>query len=207
MSPSGYPDYPTSLPEKHILFWMMRDILCSLQQELSPLGPGKPRGTISRLRQGVITHKYPVTPIFFPMDDELQRIREKKLEELKKGIGGKQEKPGAKPAAQVLVLDERQFGTAVRDHPFLVVDLWAPWCGPCRMVAPVIEDLSAEFAGKISFGKLNTDENQRLAMRYGITAIPTIMLFAKGQLVDKIVGAYPKPTLRDRILRAFGLTG
>jgi thioredoxin 1 len=106
-----------------------------------------------------------------------------------------------------MVLDERQFPMAVRDHPYLVVDLWAPWCGPCRMVAPVIQDLATEFAGRISFAKLNTDENQRIAMKYGITAIPTIMLFAKGKLVEKIVGAYPKPLLRDRILRAFGMTG
>jgi thioredoxin 1 len=139
------------------------------------------------------------------MDDELQQIREKKLEELKRGLG-KPATPTAPPAAQVLVLGERQFGMAVRDHPFLVVDLWAPWCGPCRMVGPVIEELSAEFAGKISFGKLNTDENQRLARTYGITAIPTILLFARGQLVEKIVGAYPKQILRDRILRAFGMT-
>jgi thioredoxin 1 len=140
------------------------------------------------------------------MDDELQRIREKKLEELKRGLGEKPAGPEAKPAAQVLVLDERQFGRAVKDHPFLVVDLWAPWCGPCRKVGPVIEELAAEFAGRISFGKLNTDENQRLAMTYGITAIPTIMLFARGQLVDKVVGAYPKQMLRDRILRAFGVS-
>ena len=141
------------------------------------------------------------------MEDELQRIREKKLEELKRGLAEQPAKPEAPHAAQVLVLDERQFARAVRDHPYLVVDLWAPWCGPCRMVAPVIEELSAEFAGRISFGKLNTDENQRLAMTYGITAIPTIMLFARGQLVDKVVGAYPKQMLRDRVLRAFGLTG
>jgi thioredoxin 1 len=140
------------------------------------------------------------------MDDELQRIREKKLEELKRGLGGQQERPAAKPAAQVMVLDERQFARAVRDHPFLVVDLWAPWCGPCRMVGPVIEELAGEFAGRISFAKLNTDENQRLAMTYGITAIPTIMLFLQGKLVEKVVGAYPKPLLRDRILRAFGMT-
>jgi thioredoxin 1 len=95
----------------------------------------------------------------------------------------------------------------VRDHPFLVVDLWAPWCGPCRMVGPVIEELAGEFAGRISFAKLNTDENQRLAMTYGITAIPTIMLFLQGKLVEKVVGAYPKSLLRDRILRAFGMTG
>jgi thioredoxin 1 len=141
------------------------------------------------------------------MDDELQRIRERKLEELKRGLTEKPEKPAGKPAGQVMVLDERQFSMAVRDHPCLVVDLWAPWCGPCRMVAPVIQELATEFAGRISFAKLNTDENQRIAMKYGITAIPTIMLFAKGKLVEKIVGAYPKPLLRDRILRAFGMTG
>jgi len=139
------------------------------------------------------------------MDDDLQRIREKKLEELKRGLGGREEKAEAKPAGQVLVLDERQFPMAVRDHSYLVVDLWAPWCGPCRMVAPVIQELSAEFAGKITFAKLNTDENQGLAMKYGITAIPTIMLFARGKLVEKLIGAYPKPMLRDRILRAFGM--
>ena len=72
---------------------------------------------------------------------------------------------------------------------------------------PVIEELAAELAGKVSFGKLNTDENQRVAMSYGITAIPTILFFARGQLVEKIVGAYPKPILRDRILRAFGMAG
>jgi len=138
------------------------------------------------------------------MDDDLQRIREKKLEELK---GRFTEKPETKPAAQVLVLDERQFPMAVRDHPYLVVDLWAPWCGPCRTVAPVIQELSAEFEGKITFAKVNTDENQKIAMSYGITAIPTILLFARGKLIEKVIGAYPKPMLRDRILRTFGMTG
>ncbi|MDD1659310.1 MAG: thioredoxin [Methanomicrobiales archaeon] len=138
------------------------------------------------------------------MDDDLQRIREKKLEELKRGFA---EKPAAKPVAQVLVLDERKFPMAVRDYPYLVVDLWAPWCGPCRMVAPVIQELSAEFAGKITFAKVNTDENQKIALSYGITAIPTILFFARGKLVEKVVGAYPKQMLRDRILRAFGMTG
>ena len=138
------------------------------------------------------------------MDDDLQKIREKKLEELK---GRFTEKPEAKPAGQVLVLDERQFPMAVRDHPYLVVDLWAPWCGPCRTVAPVIQELSAEFEGKITFAKVNTDENQKIAMTYGITAIPTILLFAHGKLVEKVIGAYPKAKLRDRILHTFGMTG
>ncbi|MDD1671318.1 MAG: thioredoxin [Methanomicrobiales archaeon] len=140
------------------------------------------------------------------MDDELQRIREKKLEELKKGLSGKAEKPEGRPEGQVTVLDERQFAAAVRDHPFLVVDMWAPWCGPCRMVAPVIQELAREFAGRISFAKVNTDENRRIAMTYGISAIPTILLFARGKLAERVVGAYPKPALRDRILKAFGMT-
>jgi thioredoxin 1 len=140
------------------------------------------------------------------MDDELQRIREKKLEDLKRGLAGKNGKPAGKPAGQVIVLDERQFPMAVRDHPYLVVDLWAPWCGPCRMVAPVIQELATEFAGRIDFAKVNTDENQRVAMSYGITAIPTILLFARGRLVEKVIGAYPKQILRDRILRAFGMS-
>ena len=138
------------------------------------------------------------------MDDDLQRIREKKLEELKRGFA---EKPAPKPTGQVLVLDERQFPMAVRDHPYLVVDLWAHWCGPCRTVAPVVQELSAEFAGKITFAKVNTDENQKIAMSYGITAIPTILLFARGKLVEKVIGAYPKQMLRDRILRTFGMAG
>jgi thioredoxin 1 len=141
------------------------------------------------------------------MDDELQRIRERRLEELKRGVTEKPEKPAARPAGQVMVLDERQFPMAVRDNPYLVVDLWAPWCGPCRMVAPVIQELATEFAGRISFAKMNTDENQRIAMSYGITAIPTILLFARGKLVEKVIGAYPKQMLRDRILRTFGMTG
>jgi len=139
------------------------------------------------------------------MDDELQRIRERKLEEMRRSFTPRPERPGPGPEKMVTVLDDRQFPRAVQDTPFLVVDLWAPWCGPCRMVAPVIEELSAEFAGKISFAKLNTDENPRIAANYGITAIPTILLFAKGRLVERIIGAYPKQILRDRILRAFGI--
>ena len=139
------------------------------------------------------------------MDDDLQRIREKKLEEMKRSLTARPGKPVPGPVGKVIVLDERQFPVAVRDNPFLVVDLWAPWCGPCRMVAPVIEELSAEFAGKIAFAKLNTDENPKIAMSYGITAIPTILLFARGKLAERVIGAYPKQVLRDRILRAFGL--
>lgn len=81
----------------------------------------------------------------------------------------------------------------------VMVDFWAVWCGPCRMVAPTIEELAKEYAGKIKVGKLNTDENSDIASKYKIMGIPTIMFFKDGQKVDQIVGAVPKPQLKAKI--------
>lgn len=77
----------------------------------------------------------------------------------------------------------------------VVVDFWAPWCGPCRMVTPVLEDVSQKMNGKIKFVKLNTDENQKIAMDYQIMAIPSLLIFKDGQEVDRIVGLVPQEQL------------
>ena len=80
-----------------------------------------------------------------------------------------------------------------------VVDFWAEWCGPCRAIGPVIEDLSKEYTGKINVGKVNVDHNPEVSINYGITSIPAILFFKNGQVVDKLVGAQPKSNFVKKI--------
>ena len=81
----------------------------------------------------------------------------------------------------------------------VLVDFWAPWCGPCRAMSPTVDAIAAEYAGKIKVGKMNTDENQETAMRYRVASIPTLLLFKGGQVVDQWVGAMPKAELVKRL--------
>jgi len=85
-----------------------------------------------------------------------------------------------------------------------LVDFWAPWCGPCRMIAPVIEELAEDFDGKAKICKVNTDEEQEIAVEFGIRSIPTIMFFKNGKLIDTVVGAQSKQALADKINTLLG---
>jgi len=131
-------------------------------------------------------------------DDEVQRINEKKFEEMLRQ--GTKAKSAPVPAStKPIELSDANFHEVVGNHPLVVVDFWAPWCGPCRMVSPVLEELASEMSGRATFGKLNVDDNPETSQRFGIQGIPTIMVFKDGQPVDGIVGAAPKQMIEARI--------
>jgi len=120
-------------------------------------------------------------------DKELERIRTKKIEDLKKSSQEKEQLIN-----QPIILTDENFSATLTANDLLVVDFWAPWCAPCRTVGPIIEQLSKEYAGKVTFAKMNVDENQRVPSSFGIMSIPTIIVMQKGKIVETIVGAYPK---------------
>lgn len=104
----------------------------------------------------------------------------------------------------VLHLNEQDFDPALDQHPLLLVDFWADWCGPCKMLGPVIEELAADYDGRgVAVAKVNVDECQELAVRYGVMSIPTVILIQNGQEAERLVGLLPKENftaLIDRYL-------
>ncbi|MDI3497457.1 thioredoxin [Archaeoglobus sp.] len=131
--------------------------------------------------------------------DELELIRQKKLKEMMQKMSG--EEKAKKVLDSPVKLNSSNFDETLKNNENVVVDFWAEWCMPCKMIAPVVEELAKEYAGKVVFGKLNTDENPTIAARYGISAIPTLIFFKKGKPVDQLVGAMPKSELKRWVQR------
>ncbi len=125
--------------------------------------------------------------------DELESIRQRKMEELQKSLQGRQF-----PASPITLTDN-DLDQSVSKYPLMVVDCWAQWCGPCRMLSPVIDELASELQGKVVFGKLNVDENKMTAVKFGITSIPAMLVFREGKLVDQIIGAAPKQSIMEKL--------
>jgi len=104
-----------------------------------------------------------------------------------------------------LVVDSSDIDAVLNRFPNVVVDCWAPWCRPCLAIAPTIEAMAKDYKGKIVFVKMNTDENQKFAMKHKIMNIPTLMIFKNGKAADRVIGARPRKSLEKMIFEALGL--
>lgn len=133
------------------------------------------------------------------MDEELEDLRNKKMEQLKEKYMNGGKNMGENLPNTPLIVTDADIDEHTKKYPTVVIDCWAPWCGPCQMVGPVIEELAKEMQGKVVFGKLNVDENPATSAKHQIMSIPTLLVFKNGDLVDRLVGAYPKEELKKKL--------
>jgi len=124
--------------------------------------------------------------------DELEEIRLRRMRDLLA-------KADSEVSSVPVALTDATFDDFVKNNPLAVVDCWAEWCGPCRMIGPVVEQLAKDFAGKVMFGKLNVDQNPATAARFGIMSIPTLLIVKDGTVVDSIVGAVPRDQIVSKL--------
>jgi thioredoxin len=125
--------------------------------------------------------------------DELESIKQKRMQELKQSLEQKQY-----PSSPVTITDA-SFDEFVSKYSLVLVDCWAPWCGPCRMLSPVLDEMATEMQGKVVFGKLNVDDDKMTAVKFGITSIPAMLIFKEGKFVDKLIGAVPKQNIVQKL--------
>jgi len=128
-------------------------------------------------------------------DRELENIKRRKIEELLR------RRVGSTSVSEPIEVTDLNFDDVIKRSRLVVVDCWAPWCPPCRVMAPIIDELARNYAGKILFGKLNVDENQRVPVEYQVMSIPTFLVFKDGVLIDRIVGAMPRRALEQRLVK------
>lgn len=136
-------------------------------------------------------------------DAEIQKVRERKLVEMMQKARARLETT-AKNEGKPITLSDASFSSEISKYPLMVVDFWAAWCGPCRMVAPIVERLAKEYAGRVAFGKLNVDENPLTSGEFDVESIPTLLIFRNGEVVDGIIGAVPKEQIESKITAQLG---
>jgi thioredoxin len=125
-------------------------------------------------------------------DAELESIRVKKRLEV---ITKMKEKTRNDP----ITLDDAHFHETIQKHPLMLIDCWAAWCGPCRMIAPVVDELTRDYAGRVTVGKLNVDENPETSTQFCIMSIPTLLIIKDGKELDRIIGAVPKQAIEEKL--------
>ena len=129
-------------------------------------------------------------------DEELRIINEKRMKKLQQIVN---EKELLKNIKEPLNLDDSNFAQTINKYPLLLVDFWAPWCGPCKMMSPIIDQVGKEYISKLVVGKVNVDENPNISGQFGISSIPTLILFKRGQVVNNIIGSVSKSRIDEMV--------
>ena len=129
-------------------------------------------------------------------DEELRLINEKRMKKLQQLIN---EKELLKNIKEPLNLGDNTFFETINKFPLMLVDFWAPWCGPCRMMTPIIDQIGKDYLGKLVVGKMNVDENPLIGRQFSISSIPTLILFKRGKEVNKVIGSVSKNKIDEMV--------
>jgi len=132
-------------------------------------------------------------------DVEIKQIRARKKREFVDKMKGQEISLEKKYPNVPVTVKDSTFDQMIRQYPLMVIDCWAPWCGPCHMIAPTIEEMAKDYVGKVVFGKLNVDENPEISRRFEILGIPTLLIMKNAKEVDRIVGVAPKQLIEAKL--------
>ena len=125
------------------------------------------------------------------------------MEELKKELTNRGKNMNENMPDKTIEITDADIDENIQKYGTIVIDCWAPWCGPCRMIHPIIDELAVEMKGKVVFGRLNVDENPKVSMKHKIMSIPTLLVFKNGELIDRLIGAVPKELLKQQLSKYY----